>query len=99
MQNLVHWGIVRAMPSDRIYLHRTPAVEHALNLVCEVAGVPASASLPKKLEAWFEFSTHHIEDELTFESRVQAYDELAQVAGRRDRVRRNTREAVKRGLL
>jgi hypothetical protein len=87
------------MPSNRLYLHRTPALERALSLVTEVAGVPASASLPKKLEAWLEFSTQRVEEELAYDSRLHAYDELAQVAGRRERVKRNTREAAKHGLL
>jgi hypothetical protein len=55
--------------------------------------------MPQKLEAWIAYTTEHVEDELRYDARVEAYEELAQVVGRRDRVKRNTREAAKRGLL
>jgi hypothetical protein len=87
------------MPASRLYIHNTPAVERALALVGAVTGVPDDASVPRKLEAWLAFSTDHVEDELAYAARVEAYEELARVEGRRDRVKRNTREAARRGLL
>jgi hypothetical protein len=87
------------MPSERLYLYRTPAVERALELASEVAGAAPTASTPQKLEAWLTYTTAQVEDELRHRARVEAYEELAQIAGRRDRVRRNTREAARRGLL
>ncbi len=90
---------VCAMPADRLYIHRTPAVERALSLVSEVTGVPRSASVPKKLEAWIAYTTHHVEDGLAYEARLAAYEELARVPGRRERVKRSSRAAAERGLL
>ena len=72
------------MPSNRLYIHRTPSVERALSLVTEVAGVADTASVPQKLEAWIAFSTHHVEDEIAYEARVEAYEELASVEGRHE---------------
>lgn len=87
------------MAASRLYIHKTPAVERALALVGGVTGLPDDASVPQKLEAWLAFSTAHVEDELAYAARVEAYEELAQVEGRRARVKRNTREAARRGLL
>lgn len=86
--------------AERLYIHRTPAVERALKLVAALdAGVDDRASQPKKLEAWMEYTVARIEEEQEYAERVAAYEELATVPGRRDRVRRRTREAAARGLL
>lgn len=86
--------------AERLYIHRTPAVERALKMVAALdVGVDERASQPKKLEAWMEYTVAHVEEEQGYAERVAAYEELAAVPGRRDRVRRRTREAAARGLL
>lgn len=62
-------------------------------------GVDDSASRAKKLDAWMEYTVAHVEADLEYAERVAAYEELAAIPGRRDRVRRRTREAAARGLL
>ena len=87
------------MPSERLYIHRTPAVERVLSLASDMLDVPESASVPRKLEAWINYTAERAESERAYQDRLTAYEELARAPGRRERVKRNSRGAAKSGLL
>jgi len=88
------------MASLRLYAHRTPTIERALALApSALPEISEKASAPKRLEAWVAYAVARWEEEQALEERVLAYEELAAVPGRRERLKRNTREAAGRGLL
>ena len=88
------------MASLRLYAHRTPVIERALALApSALPGIGEKASAPKRLEAWVAYGVERWEEEQALEERLLAYEELAAVPGRHDRLKRNTREAAKHGLL
>ena len=86
------------MPTRRLYANRTSVLETALSRASEL-GLPEGASEPKRLEAWVEYGLQRFEEDQRLEQRVAAYEELAGEPGRRERIRRNSVEAVRRGLL
>ena len=86
--------------ANRLYTHRTATIERALELAPKaLPDIGEKASVPKRLEAWISYAVGHWEAEHAYNERLLAYEELAAVPGRRERVRRNTRAAAKRGLL
>lgn len=88
------------MATRRLYAHRTPVIERALALApSALPEIGQNASAPKRLEAWVAYAVERWEEEHALEERVLAYEELAVVPGRQERLKRNTREAAKRGLL
>jgi hypothetical protein len=89
------------VPANRLYVTRTEKIERALELAPKVRpdDVGEKASAPKRLEALIDYAIDRWEAENARNERLLAYEELATVPGRRERLKRNTRAAAKHGLL
>ncbi|MBA3736260.1 MAG: hypothetical protein H0W90_13885 [Actinobacteria bacterium] len=88
------------MSSSRLYLTRSATVERALAVAPKVRpDVGEKAPATKRLEALLDYAVEHWEAENARNERLLAYEELAALPGRRDRIKRNARAAAKRGLF